>query len=442
MSRLVLTSDFLSSLRENLLRHKQETCAILFGRAVEVSGKLARIIVRESAHPLADAYAARTSVRAQLKPEFVAGVVQRARASRESVIFVHTHPFSLNRFSETDDAGERELEPFLRARIPDVAHAAMLLTPEMSIAREIGTGRRLEILGVGQTLTWGENAQTADKPAERYDRQVRAFGVAGQEVLRTMKVAIVGLGGTGSVVLQELLYLGVRDVVLLDPDTVAETNLNRLVGAVPSDVGKAKVEVAARWAKRVSRGAKVAARKESVLRASVARSLADVDFLFCCTDSHGSRAVLNQFAYQYLVPAIDMGVVIAVDGRRVTHVAGRTQMLAPGLACMACGNLLDAEQVRRDLMTDFERQQDPYIIGEPQPAPAVISLNATIASLSVTMFLNSVTGIPGSARFLNYNAMTGACRPVLSVPHASCVVCSRRGAFARGDEWPLPGRQD
>ncbi|MFA6348666.1 MAG: ThiF family adenylyltransferase [Candidatus Paceibacterota bacterium] len=441
MSRLVLTSDFLASLRGNLLKHEEETCAILYGRPVEISGRLARIVVHESTYPQAEAYNARTSIRAQLKPEFVSEAVQRARRNGESVIFVHSHPFPFNQFSETDDAGERELVPFLSGRIPDVPHAAMLLTPETSIAREIGTKKPLRVVGVGENIIWGE-AAGGEKPAERYDRQIRAFGTAGQDVLRSICVAIVGLGGTGSVVLQELMYLGVRDFILLDPDTVEETNLNRLVGTVPSDIGKAKVDVAEKWAKRINRTLRIGARKESALKADVARSLAEADFLFCCTDSHGSRAVLNQFAYQYLVPAIDMGVVIATAKGRVTHVAGRTQMLAPGLACMACGNLLDAERVRRDLMTDFERQQDPYIVGQPEPAPAVISLNSTVASLAVTMFLNATVGIPGSARFLNYNGMTGTCRPVLSIPHPSCIVCSPRGAIARGDEWPLPARQD
>src|SRR5712671_1669948 len=439
MSRLVFTTDFLASLRGSLLKHKQETCAILYGRAVEISGKLARIVVRESTHPQPEAYKSRSSARVQLKPEFVSEAVQRARKNKESVVFVHTHPFALNHFSEIDDQGERELAPFLRGRIPEVPHAAMLLTPETSIARELGTSKALRVIGVGEKIAWGETA-IGDQSAERFDRQIRAFGAAGQGVLKSLRVAIVGLGGTGSIVFQELIHLGVRDFILLDPDVVEESNLNRLVGSVPKDVGKAKVEVATAWAKRIDRKIQISARKDSALRASVTRSLAEADFLFCCTDSHGSRAVLNQFAYQYLVPAIDMGVVIATAKGRVTHVAGRTQMLAPGLACMACGNLLDAEQVRRDLMTDFERQQDPYIVGQPEPAPAVISLNATIASMAITMFLNATVGIPGSARFLNYNAMTGTCRPVLSIPHASCVVCSHRGALARGDEWPLPER--
>jgi molybdopterin/thiamine biosynthesis adenylyltransferase len=441
MSRLVFTHDMLSRLRSDLLKSEDETCAILFGRSVEIDGKLSRIVVRESNEPSSSAYAVRTGTRAQLKPEFVAEASQRARTNNESVIFVHTHPFSMNQFSRIDDEGEKQLMEFLQQRVPNAAHAAMLLTPEVTIARELGKNRALDVIGVGPEVTWSAKSATEFNRA-RYDRQIRAFGAAGQNVLKSLRVGIVGLGGTGSVVLQELAHLGVTDFLLLDPDVVEETNLNRLLGATPSDVGLPKVEVAKKWAQHINPNIHVDARQESVLKDRSVRRLADTDFVFCCTDSHGSRAVLNQFAYQYLVPMIDIGVVIAVSQNTVTHVAGRTQMLAPGLACLICASLLDSEQIRRDLLTDFERQADPYILGSNEPAPSVVSLNATISSMAVTMFLNACAGIPGSARFLNYNAMTGISRPAACAQHPSCIVCSSYGAIARAEEWPLPTRMD
>jgi molybdopterin/thiamine biosynthesis adenylyltransferase len=289
-------------------------------------------------------------------------------------------------------------------------------------------------------MYWGQQiGETTIDP--RYDRQVRAFGLVGQDIIRRLKIGIVGLGGTGSYVLQSLAHLGAESLLLLDPDPVEETNLNRLVGATQLDVGKPKVDLARDLARKINPGISIEARQESVLLDSVAKRLIDTDFVFGCTDSHGSRAVLNQLAYQYLVPVIDMGVVIATHNQTVTHIAGRTQLLSSGLACMVCGNLLDPEEVRRDLLTDFERKADPYIEGDVEPAPAVISLNGTIASLAVTMFLNVAVGVPGAARHLNYNALTGHCRPAYCEPHPRCVVCSTRGAFARADEWPLPTRQ-
>jgi len=115
-------------------------------------------------------------------------------------------------------------------------------------------------------------------------------------------------------------------------------------------------------------------------------------------------------------------------------------MLAPGLGCLTCAELLDSDAVRTDLMTDYERQVDPYFMASAAPQPAVISINATVASLAVTMFLGAVADIPVDARFQLYDAMRGTVRQVRHDPVAACVVCSRRGALGRGDEWPLPTR--
>ncbi len=59
--------------------------------------------------------------------------------------------------------------------------------------------------------------------------------------------------------------------------------------------------------------------------------------------------------------------------------------------------------------------------------------------MAVTMFLNAFTGIPGVARFLNYNAMTGTTRAALCAQHPSCVVCSLYGAFAPRRRMAAPG---
>jgi molybdopterin/thiamine biosynthesis adenylyltransferase len=404
-------------------------------------GKLSRIVCRESISPLPTDYLARTASKAELRPEFVAAIAQRARRSGESVILTHSHPRSFNEFSAIDDQGESVLAPFLASRIPNAIHGAMLVTPERTLARELGAKRYFDVAAVGNELDleWSKS----DTPSFfQYDRQIRAFGRDGQHLLQKLTVGIVGLGGTGSIVLQILAHLGVGHFLLIDPDIVEESNLNRLAGATPADIGSPKVIIAARTARQIQPGVSIATTQDTINRSSIALSLTNTDFVFGCTDSHGSRAILNQLAYQYLIPTIDMGVVIASHKGRITHIAGRTQMLAPGLACLICGNLLDSEQVRRDLLSEHERRADPYILGDAEPAPAVMSLNSTVASLATTMFLNATTKIPGTARFLNYDAIAGTVRPVASISHPSCIVCSSYGALGRAGEWPLPARMD
>lgn len=440
MSRIVLTSELLRQIRMELMAHRKETCAVLFGRAVMMAGNLVRIVVREAQWAKPDDYLERTQTAASLRPELVAGAAQRARRSGESLVFVHSHPFGLNRFSEVDDAGESALADFLAVRTPGVIHAAMLVTPDATLARRLGSTVTLTVSGIGTNLAWGDQASLPSNELT-FDRQERVFGLVGQNRLIGLRVGIVGLGGTGSVILEQLAHLGIADFLLIDPDTIERSNLNRLVGASRNDVGKSKVDVASAHARRINPTVRIETNKGSILLTSVAEELSDVDFVFGCTDSHGSRAVLNQLAYQYLLPMIDMGVVIVVNGGRVDYIVGRTQMLAPGLSCLLCGNLLNPEAVRVDLLNDFERNADPYVVGTHEPAPAVISLNSTMASMAVTMFLSAVVGVPSSGRLLNYNAMTGACRPAVGYCQPTCIVCSSRGALARATEWDLPARK-
>jgi hypothetical protein len=94
------------------------------------------------------------------------------------------------------------------------------------------------------------------------------------------------------------------------------------------------------------------------------------------------------------------------------------------------------------MMNAFERKADPYIQGAHEPAPAVISLNATVVSLAVTMMLGILAPIPIGARYLIYNALSSTLRPARASARADCFMCSREGAQGRGDLQPLFARQD
>ena len=63
----------------------------------------------------------------------------------------------------------------------------------------------------------------------RLDRQ-SFLGATSEQKLAGLTMGLVGLGGGGSHVAQQLAHLGIGRFVLVDPDVVEETNLNRLVG--------------------------------------------------------------------------------------------------------------------------------------------------------------------------------------------------------------------
>lgn len=79
----------------------------------------------------------------------------------------------------------------------------------------------------------------------RYQRNQNTLTAAQQQSLFNSKVAVVGAGGLGGYVAEQLVRLGVGTLRIIDGDTFAEHNLNRQLFALPENLGRAKVEVAA-----------------------------------------------------------------------------------------------------------------------------------------------------------------------------------------------------
>lgn len=369
MTLLAFGAPAYEDLAAELLRDPRETCAVGFTRGTAQGSRLeCRLVVAAAEIAPEDAYVDRTPISASLSPGYLMDVANRARAGGFGIVLIHSHPGDpdVPRFSRVDDDGETSLAGYFRGRVKGVPHLAMVVSPGGARARFLGTADAVGLVEVGASLR-DLSASDATTPDSRFDRQVRAFGVAGQAVLSRLHVGVVGVGGTGSVTAQQLAHLGVRHFTLVDPDVVEVTNLNRLVGSVPSDVGRSKIEVARRQVQAIAPIAEVNGIQGDVVDETIARALLACDVIFLCTDSHASRAVVGQIAYQYFIPTIDMGVSISVRGGNVAFVTGRVQLLTPGLPCLACIDALDAEQVRREFLTPEQRAQDPYISGAHEP---------------------------------------------------------------------------
>ncbi|MYM00195.1 hypothetical protein GR702_20800 [Novosphingobium sp. FGD1] len=440
MSGLRFASPGYRQLAEQLLdADGLESCAIGYARYESSCGSW---LVADVQVLLEDAYESRGPVSATLKTAVLVEVANRSRVSGMAAVFIHTHPRdeSCPCFSKIDDRGEAEIAQFMERRGAQLPHLAMVIGPHGTRARHLGSGEPVDIWEVGETLSL-RSPLAPDVNEQSMDRQIRAFGDTGQQLLRRLHYGVVGVGGTGSLICQQLAHLGVDTVTLIDPDLVETTNLNRVVGTIPSDVGAPKVEVAARMMRAIRPSMTIVALCADVVDVGNMASLTACDFILLCTDSHASRALVNQVAYQFFIPVIDMGVSITTAQGDVTHITGRVQMLSPGLACLTCTRALDGDQIRQELMTPEQRMADRYVIGERVPQPAVISINSTVSSLAITMLLGAVTPVPAKPRFQRYDGIRGEVRTLASNPVHDCIACSRHGALGRGQNWDLPVRQ-
>ena len=367
-------------------------------------------------------------------PQFLTRVTRRAHERKQHLALLHTHPKEVPDFSMTDNITEQGLSEFMQRRIPEGDTFSLILCEGKLKARWFGTKEYISVRQIGSEIILPVASNSEDGNGERYDRQVRAFGEHGQIVLRNLSVAIVGLGGTGSIAVQQLAHLGVGEFVLIDHDEVEVTNLNRVVGTQLESVGKLKVEVAADLIRRINPLARVHTYADSVLTENARKLMCTADCIFMCTDSHVSRAFLSEFAFQYLIPAFDIGVSITVKDGHINAITGRTQMLAPSLPCLLCSNSLDARVIREELMTPEQRVADPYFNNEGGVRqPSVISINSTMVSLAVTMFLAAFTGIPVRSRWQSYDALTGNVRVFATKPDPDCPICGTMGVIAAGD---------
>lgn len=275
---------------------------------------------------------------------------------------------------------------------------------------------------------------------DRYDRQIRLFGREGQERLEAIRVAIVGLGGLGSHVAQQLAYLGIRRYALIDHDVTTETNLNRLIGANELDVQarRTKVEIAERHIRFILPEAEVEAVPKPFITEQGYAALRDADVVVGCMDADASRAILNEFCQAYEISYMDIATDTGGEGE--TWFGGRILYSAGGELCLRCMDVLDQEAVDRALSTEAQERDRDQIYGVPRKAlggtgPAVVSLNGVLASVAVTELTAEITRLRRAHRYLEYRGDLGVLRTTGDAPQKDCWYC--KGLRGAGDEADL-----
>jgi molybdopterin/thiamine biosynthesis adenylyltransferase len=280
---------------------------------------------------------------------------------------------------------------------------------------------------------------------ERFDRQIRVFGHTGQQTLQKLLIGLVGSGGIGSVLFVLLVRLGVLRFVVVEPDIVEETNLNRLATSTVEDVKNRtfKVDMLARYAAKINPKVRVTRLRKSIMEESVQRRLRPCDVIFGGTDTESSRDVLNLFSVRYHIPYFDVGTGIQADSKQhIEHAGGQVRIVIPGMGCLRCIQGIDLAVAQQEQLPEPQRQiavQRGYIAGADVPAPAVASLNGVVANLAVTELMAFATGFKPLQRYLYYDFMRGIVAPVQFDRDPACFICSPAGSFGVGDTaLPLP----
>jgi molybdopterin/thiamine biosynthesis adenylyltransferase len=381
------------------LNDREESAAILFAGRAEDSDRITLCLNRAIWVP-AEAYELRSPIEMRIGSEGWMPALAEAAAGEWQPIFFHTHPAGEPPPSPYDEEVARKLAPVFEARTGK-PFASLILGDPSASPRFTGTlGEdpigRLRVVGDRVRLIEAADRSRKTLPSlDSFDRQIRAFGRDGQKVLRRLRVGVVGGGGTGSAVYEQLVRLGVGEIVVIDDDEVSATNLTRIHGSTMSDVGEPKVEVLANSARAIGLGTTVEPHRARVTERSAFEALRGCDVVFGCTDDNAGRAILSRLAYHYCVMVIDVGVVISARDGEVTGLDARMSLMAPGTPCLFCRGRIDPNRLREEQLPGGEREQladEGYAQGLADPDPAVLTYTTMIASYALDELLQRLFG--------------------------------------------------
>ena len=374
-----------------------ETACVLLARHVETPGGNVRLLARALHWVPNDAYRRRDAKALSIASHGYVPALAAAEADQSVPIWLHTHPGndSSPRPSKHDDLVDEQLADLFRLRAGSPLYGAVVLarkggrlcftghveseTKRTDIDRLWVTGRHFVFI-----QDW---LHDTTPPSEQFDRNIRAFGGDIQQVLSNLRVAVVGCGGTGSAVIEQLVRLGVRHFHLFDPDTLTAGNVTRVYGSYLHSVGAPKVNVSAAHVSRIAPDAEVLTAQSKITLESTAKLLLDADVVFGCTDDNAGRLVLSRLASYLLTPVIDSGVLLSSSpGGQLMGIDGRVTVLAPGAACLVCRNRIDLQRAAAEMLnpSEYRRLADEgYAPALSDPEPAVVAFTTQVASAAV-----------------------------------------------------------
>ncbi len=452
MNTLRITMQDFNFLRETLLDQAPlEMAAFLIAGYFE-DNQGHHFVVRDVMVPMGNDFDVQEDLRLQVSPIYFNKVISRAEASGLTVVMAHSHPFAQGKinYSYSDDYGETISSKTLYDCLENKPSASLLFGKDCVIGR-VWNGSIHKPEPIHQIRITGSpvhiiNCQNIDrmksKDLEIFDRHIAIYGKEGQNFLSHLRVGIVGVGGTGSAVAEQLVRLGVRDFIIVDKDLFDKTNVTRLFGSKWSDVRtkrkRAKVQIVKEHLNELCPDAQIAAIESDVLKQEVLKELSNCELLFSCTDRHTPRSVLNEIAYQYFIPLVDVGVGIDAKDGIVNGGGVRATIVYPGLPCLFCYSIIRSDVIAAELLPEKERiarQREGYVPGIIGEAPSVVHLTSMAASLGITLAMDHLFGLSeNTPANLIFDLSDYTIQRLTAKPHSDCVCKHRMG---RGSYYPL-----
>lgn len=140
---------------------------------------------------------------------------------------------------------------------------------------------------------------------EQFSRTIKLIGTDNVQLLNNSKIAVFGLGGVGSYVVEALVRAGVGSFILIDSDAICESNINRQLIALHSTLGRAKVEVEKERIMDINPKAKVETHELFFLPENASSvDLSSCSYIVDAVDTVTAKILIIEKAHELGIPVI------------------------------------------------------------------------------------------------------------------------------------------
>ncbi len=331
-------------------------------------------------------------------------LLNKCRNENFCLIKFHSHFVEGSNFSDFDDVSDSSFFGTVFAWNEKISHHASIIMYESGKMKGRTINQDLKFSNVDKFSIIGEDIQIQNLSndmliSDSLIRNLQTLGVGTTKQLQKLKIGVLGCSGTGSPVIEQLVRLGVGQLILVDPDTMGFENMNRIYGSSIMDAEEEcyKVDVLKRHIDNIGLKTKVTTFKTKVqCDLDTWNELTDCDFVFGCVDSVEGRYYLDLLSKTYLIPIIDIGVHVTADEYNgIDSIVGNIHYVTPESSTLLERGVynvdeLDAEMLKRRSPKEFKNRSS-YIVNIEESSPAIISVNSIYASLAVTEFLSRIS---------------------------------------------------
>jgi molybdopterin/thiamine biosynthesis adenylyltransferase len=258
---------------------------------------------------------------------------------------------------------------------------------------------------------------------DRFLRQ-SFLGPDSEELISQCTIGVVGLGGGGSHIVQQLAHIGFQRYIIYDDDVVEESNLNRLIGAKSMDVPATtpKLHIAKMMVYGLQPKANV--RGFACRWQEQPEPLRECQIVFGCVDSYKGREELEIACRRYLMHYIDVGM--DVHGTERPVIGGQVILSSPRQPCMRCMGFLTNEKLATEA----------GLYGAAGSHPQVVWANGVLASTAVGLAVEIVTGWthhPLSHAYMVYDGNKATIKESVTLRNLSIRACPHFSDHDIGD---------